>query len=778
MATAEELTQARAALAGGLGRSPSALRDALLEVHEDWLSARATELGMGPGSGIALVAVGGLGRRELLPHSDLDLLLVHDNVEAAELSTVADGLWYPLWDAHVKLDHSVRTPAQALAVAGQDITAALGMLECRHIAGDEAVSEQLIGPVRQQWRANIRHRLDELAEQAQTRWERSGEVAHRVEPDLKHGRGGLRDLQLLDALALAQLTNRTPGLSSRTPGGGLLEAHALVLNVRTELHRVAGRARDVLRAQDADEVAAALGVKDRFALARLLSDAARTVSYSVEIGMRTARAALPRRGLAGLRRAPARRPLAEGVVEHAGEVALARGAVPAADPGLALRVALVSARTGLPITGSTLIALADAPPRADRTWPRQMLGELLALLGTGRSVIAAIEALDRAGLWCTLLPEWAAVRDLPPRDAAHVWAVDRHLMETCAFAGALCARVSRPDLLLIGALIHDLGKGSPGDHSITGAELAVQIGTRLGLPAADVATLSAMVRHHLLLPITATRRDLDDPATVASVVQAVAGDGALLELLHALAEADSLATGPGMWSSWKASLIEDLVARCHLLARGEPLPAPEEASAQQRELARSGGLHVTMHPGSDGHPMTVTVIAPDGPGVLACAAGVLALHALRVHSASVRAVGDAVVDSFSVSPRFGQPPEGGLIRQDLARALRDEAELARRLAAKESTYGEAATSSTSAARVLWFDNPGGPVVLELRAGDRTGLLYRVAAALQQHGIRVAWARVETLGSAVVDAFGLDLGAGDTARRRAELGVAVLAAVAD
>jgi len=164
--------------------------------------------------------------------------------------------------------------------------------------------------------------------------------------------------------------------------------------------------------------------------------------------------------------------------------------------------------------------------------------------------------------------------------------------------------------------------------------------------------------------------------------------------------------------------------------------------------------------------------------VLACAAGVLALHALRVHSASVRAVGDAVVDSFSVSPRFGQPPEGGLIRQDLARALRDEAELARRLAAKESAYGEAATSSTSAPRVLWFDNPGGPVVLELRAGDRTGLLYRVAAALQQHGVRVAWARVETLGSAVVDAFGLDLGAGDTARRRAELGVAVLAAVAD
>jgi len=773
--TAAELTQARRALMDGPRLDAAALRKAWQELHESWLAARAAELGMGEGRGVALVAVGGLARRELLPHSDLDLLLVHNDIEPSVLSTVADGLWYPLWDAHIKLDHSVRTPAQALAIAAGDLTAALGMLECRHIAGDAVVSDQLIGPARQQWRADIRHRLDELAEQASQRWERSGEIAHRVEPDLKHGRGGPRDLQLLDALALAQLTNRMPGLSDRTPGGGLPAARALLLDVRTELHRVAGRARDVLQAQDADEIAEALSLGDRFALARGLSDAARTVSYAVEVGLRTARAALPRRGLASLRRPPTRRPLDEGVVEHAGEIALARSVRTSADPALAVRVVLASARTGLAVSGATLTALADAPASPTEVWPQPMLAEFLSLLGTGRSVVAAIETLDRAGLWCALLPEWLAVRDLPPRDAAHVWSVDRHLMEACAYAGALSARVSRPDLLVLGALIHDIGKGSEGDHSVVGAELAERIGTRLGLAPADVTTLSAMVRHHLLLPVTATRRDLDDPDTVGTVVQAVGGDGVLLELLHALAEADSLATGPGMWGAWKSSLIDDLVSRCLLLTRGEALPTPAEVEPDHRSLAASGGLHVTMTQASTGAPMVVTVIAPDAPGVLARAAGVLALHSLQVHSASVRAVGGAVVDSFTVSPRFGEPPEVGLVRQDLSRALRDEAELAKRLAAKEAAYGHAG-GGPSSSRVLWFDSNGGQVVLELRAPDRTGLLYRAASALQLQGVQITWARVGTLGSRVVDAFGLELGADDTAQRRAELGVAVLAAV--
>jgi [protein-PII] uridylyltransferase len=696
-----------------------------------------------------------------------------------------------LWDAHIKLDHSVRTIPQALQVASTDITAALGMLEARHIVGDVELSNLLISGVRRQWRTDIRNRFDELIAQTRSRWERSGEIAHRAEPDLKSGRGGLRDVQLLNALSIAQLTDGMPGLGPESPGGGLALAHRRLLDVRTELHRVAGRPRDQLRAQDADEIGAALRIGDRFDLARMLSDAARTISYSVDVGVRTAGNALPRRGLARLRRPPVRRPLDEGVVEHAGEVVLARDARPGKDPGLVMRVAAASATTGMPMSASTLNRLADHAPELREPWPKEAVNDLLVLLGSGSRAVAAIEALDRTGLWGRLLPEWGAVRDLPPRDAVHTWTVDRHLVETAAYASGFTTRVARPDLLMLGALLHDIGKGRGGDHSVVGAELAIQIGKRLGLWPSDIATLTAMVRHHLLLPQTATRRDLDDPETVERVVEALGGDGVLLELLHALAEADSLATGPGVWGDWKSSLIGELVRRCRMVMAGEDLPAPDPLDPEHVALAAGGGVHVALNPADSPHTYVVTVIAPDERGLLSKAAGVLALHSLRVYSASLGSSGDSAVNSFVVSPRFGAPPQAGLLRQELIRALAGELDLLEILTAKED---EARESQRVAAeeergdavpvlyaqappRVLWFDTAvPGEVILELRAEDRLGLLCRLAAAFDTCGADVRWAKVTTLGSSVVDSFCLDVGDHDTRASREEVERAILGVV--
>ncbi|WP_232315743.1 DUF294 nucleotidyltransferase-like domain-containing protein, partial [Mycobacterium celatum] len=270
-----------------------ALRQAWGELHEFWLSAKAIEIGITAGSGFAVIATGSLGRRELLPHSDLDLLLVHDEMAADTVGQVAEQLWYPLWDSNIRLDHSVRTVAEALRVAGADIAAGLAMLDARHIAGDEKLSARLVDGVRRQWRAEIRSRFGELVEATQSRWRRSGEIAHRAEPDLKCGRGGLRDVQLLEALAVAQLADRD--------SGSLTGAYLTLLDVRTELHRVSGRGHDLLLAQYADEISAALHVGDRYDLARTLSDMARTISYRVDAGLRTAANALPRRGMSAMR---------------------------------------------------------------------------------------------------------------------------------------------------------------------------------------------------------------------------------------------------------------------------------------------------------------------------------------------------------------------------------------------------------------------------------------------------------------------------------------------
>ena len=515
---ASDLAASRRRLLSAGGQLDAAeLRQAWLDLHESWLTAKAAEIGITDDSGFAIVGVGGLGRRELLPHSDLDLMLLHDNKSAEVLERVADRLWYPLWDANVRLDHSVRTVSGALGLANTDLVAALGMLDARHIAGDAQLSAELIDGARRQWRSAIRSRMGELVEMTQARWLRCGRIAQRAEPDLKLGRGGLRDVQLLDALGIAQLIDRHGMSNPELPGGSLDAAYLTLLDVRTELHRVSGRGPDVLLAQFADEISAALGFGDRFDLARMLSAASRTIAYHAETGLRTAENALPRRGISALVRRPKRRPLDEGVVEYAGEIVLARDARPQSDTGLVLRVAAASADTGLPIGAGTLSHLAASAPEMPIPWPREALDDFLVVLSAGPTAVATVEALDRTGLWGRLLPEWDAVRDLPPRDVAHKWTVDRHLVETAVNAAPLSTRVARPDLLALGALLHDIGKGRGVDHSVLGAELALQIGARIGVSPQDTGLVSQLVRHHLLLPMVATRNDLKDPNTITGV---------------------------------------------------------------------------------------------------------------------------------------------------------------------------------------------------------------------------------------------------------------------
>ena len=755
----------RQLLSDGLGLRAAELRHAWQDLHESWLTAKAAEIGITDTSGFAVVGIGGLGRHELLPYSDLDLMLLHDNKSADVLQRTADKLWYPLWDANVRLDHSVRTVSGALGVANTDMKAALGMLDARHIAGDARLSEELIAGARRQWRSAIRSRMDELVEMTHTRWQRCGRISQRAEPDLKSSRGGLRDVQLLDALGVAQLIDRHGMARPESPGGSLDDAYLTLLDVRTELHRVSGRGRDVLLAQFADEVSAALNFGDRFDLSRKLSGAGRTIAYHAETGLRTAQNALPRRGVSALVRRPKRRPLDEGVVEYAGEIVLARDAAPESDVGLVLRVAAAAAHTGLPIGAATLSRLAASAPEMPTPWPRELLDDLLVVLSAGPTAVATIEALDRTGLWGRLLPEWAAIRDLPPRDVAHKWTVDRHVIETAVNAAPLATRVARPDLLALGALLHDIGKGRGVDHSVLGAKMALEIGPRLGVSATDAELLSKLVRHHLLLPVVATRSDLNDPKTIEGVSEALGGDPLLLEVLQALSEADSKATGPGVWSDWKASLIEDLVRRCRMVMAGEPLPQAQPTAPQYLSLTADHGVHVGIKPG-DSERMNLVMVAPDQRGLVSKAAAVLALNSLRIHSATANTHQGVAITEFVVSPLFGSPPEVGLLRQQFTNALKADVDVLGTLEKRDSDAVGAAsartgemqvrvpvTRSTAPPRILWLDTAAsGQLLVEVRAMDRLGLLALLARALERGGAEIQWAKVNTFGSTAADVF--------------------------
>ncbi len=728
------LRERRAAVLERDDLTGAALCAALVEAYDTAL----VELLGDPGAGVALVAVGGLGRREVAAGSDLDLVLVHAG--RPDVGRVADALWYPLWDSGVGLDHSVRTVPEAVAIARADLKAALGLVDARHVAGDPALSAELVSATRAAWRAGAGARVPELHAAGLERARTAGEVAFLLEPDLKQARGGLRDVHALQALAVAQLAD--------LPGPQVRAAAQVLQDARGELHRrtarAGRRAADRLLLQEQEGVALALGHPDPDALMAAVSGAARTVAYASDTTWRRVAPPRPRRRLLG-RRPALRRPLADDVVEQAGEVVLARDARPDSDPVLPLRVAAAAAREGLPISPATLDRLAASCPPLPVPWPRPALEALVDLLAGGPAAVGVLEALDQAGLLVAMLPEWAHVRSRPQRNPVHRFTVDRHLTEAAAAAAGLTRRVGRPDLLLLGALLHDIGKGRPRDHTEVGMELVAGIGPRLGLPPEDVAVLVALVRHHLLLPDVATRRDLADPATAASVAAAV-GDAAVLELLHALTEADASATGPAAWSSWKAGLVDELVRRTRALLAGAPAPPPPPLAPWQEELLAGGGFAF----GAVGDE--VTVVAPDRPGLLALAAGVLALHRLDVRSASALSRGRLAVSVLRVAPRFGALPDWTVVREELRRAVDGELALPELLRSRERAYERGGAPAAPPSVTLVDDASADATVVEVRAADGLGVLHRIADVLVGCGLDVRTAHISTLGADVVDAF--------------------------
>jgi [protein-PII] uridylyltransferase len=697
--------------------------------------------------GIALVAVGSLGRRELPPHGDLDLVLVHD--DRPEIAAVADALWYPIWDAGVRLDHSVRSIAEAVSVASTDTKAGLGLLDARLVAGDADLAARLRTATLASWRQSASRLLPQLRDLRRDRARQLGELAFLLEPDVKEAYGGLREGQVLRAVAAAQLGDE--------PAAELEAAYDFLLDVRDELRRRTGRPADVLVRQEQRPVADALGLDDEDALLREVSLAGRRLAFVAEETWRRVEAALVRRPRGRYRRVR-REPLADGVVRQGDEVVLAQGAKPAADPGLLLRAAAAAARAGLLLSPYTLKVLAVHSPPVPEPWPAEVRWSFLRLLASGRAAVPVLEQLDHEGLLARLIPEWDRVRSLPQRHPWHRFTVDRHLVEAAAAAAELTRDVDRPDLLLVAALLHDIGKGWPGDHSEVGEPIAAGIATRMGFAQTDVATIAVLVRHHLLLPATATRRDIDDPATVDRVAATIGGDPAVLHLLHALAQADGAATSASAWSPWKAHLVAALVARVQGKLGGGPAPEPDpvlhptEPQATGRLLDAPGAVAVGIEDVADGQQ--VTIGAPDRPGLLSTCAGVLALNQLDVRAAKMTVEDGYVTGVFAVRPRFGRAPVPEILADAMRAALEGTLPLAERLRQREADYRQDGVRSAPP-RISWHNGEvsgAATGIVEVRAGDRAGLLYRLTAAIAGEGLDVTSARIETLGADAVDSF--------------------------
>lgn len=707
-------------------------------------SAASEFLGAKGDKGVALAAVGGYGRGELSPGSDLDILILHQGqFDSEKLGAFVNAVLYPLWDTHT-VDHSVRTRSESAKISASDLKVALGLLDIRCVAGDVDLVSGVARDSLNSWHKNSRARLPELRASMVARYERAGELAYLLEPDIKEARGGLRDITALRAIALS---GAVP-----VPLERISWAESTLNNLRETLHSTTGRNKDRLLFQEQDKVAKVLGYVDADAMMSEVAQAARLVDYLLEYTWHL----LDHKGRGGLShflRKPRRASVAQGISVISNEISIDPLVSFNADPLIGLRAAATAAQLGLPIAleSCALIteSLINGTGALPTPWPREARENLIALIGAGESMVRIFETLDQEEIIFWWIPEWRPLRSLAQRNALHRHTVDRHMVETAVQAAQLTRKVHRPDLLLFAALFHDIGKGGQEDHSDRGERLIAPLAERIGFAAADVITLQLLVKHHLLLSATATRRDLDDPATIASIIDVIP-DLNTLELLHALSVADGEATGSAGWSDWKASLVNDLVQRVRRTMSGSMIAEQPALTNEQLLQAQSGVLTVALEKHDSGY--SIEIVSPDKPGLLSLVAGVLNTSRLDVKSARTKSHGPSAVMYWIVSPEPHAPEITQIgLRNEIVKAFEDSTLIEEKLLARAKAYASIPSIPVPAPEVVFFNDAAtDATVIEVRSHDRPGLLFRIGSAITHAKVDIRSAIVTTLGAEAID----------------------------
>jgi [protein-PII] uridylyltransferase len=741
-----------------------------------------------PPPGVAVVALGGYGRGELAPRSDIDLLILHDGRRPDDVAALADRLLYPLWDARFDVGHAVRTVDETVAIAGERLDTLTATLDGRLLAGDQALwatARAEVGSVA----ADVRAFAEQLREDAERRLERHGSVSWLLEPDLKEGAGGLRDVAALGWLeAASQRPLTEAGLLRASERARVDAAVEFLVRVRSAVHLETGRRTERLVMDLQPAVARALGFEDEprlpavDGLMRNVFEHARHVEHGL--------GSVLDRLLCGGSPAGDIEPTPQGVLRAFVEVANERGV----------------------IAPETLDAVEAANLPAEIGWSDQVRRAFLELLGAGPAAADAFEAMDRADILTRFLPEWEAVRCRPQRDPYHRYSVDLHLLRTFegvarTLGGAdggdpvtaeAVAAIEHRSGVLLGALLHDIGKTGAGRHVPEGDRIAGEVLGRMGIAEPDRSLAHWIVRDHLLLSDTATRRDLSDEDLILEVASRVETTERLAAL-YLLTVADAAATGPLAWTPWRAALVRELVAKVQrVLDRGQmgvevaerlteradairkSLAAEDEALVERfllkmprayllgvpvDRVAEHFGLVTTpvgptevkmlAGPGERAGTYSLTVVAADRRGLLSSIAGALSLAGLSILTAQVFTTGDDIaVDVFEVEgvfePQIGEE-RWREFRTSLRKAIEGRISLEHRVADKRRHYPPPRTD-TPVEVSAHNDASDFFTVIEVGAPDRLGLLFDITRTLAELHLDVHLAKVATYAGRVVDAF--------------------------
>ncbi|NCC22520.1 MAG: [protein-PII] uridylyltransferase [Alphaproteobacteria bacterium] len=749
----------------------------LSDMTDRHLTALAQDT-LGASSPVALVALGGYGRRELCPASDIDLMfLLPSGIAGKEAEAKIEKFLYAIWDAGLKVGQSIRTVKDCVNIAREDMTALTSMLDARLLTGPSREFEKMRAALFKA-RTNGRKKNYVTAKMTERdqRHKRLGDSRYMLEPNIKDGKGGLRDYQTLfwitDVLYGARTTRDLQAMEILTPTEAMKfrKAHDYLLTVRCHLHDVAGRAEERLHFDVQPALAARLGYQDRdngraverfmkhyFLVTRDVGDLTRIVCAVLEA--REEKQTGKPGGVHGFS-------VINGRLGFPAGADLARNAV---EMIRLFRVAQETNRDIHPLALREITRNLRSITRAVRQDPQANALFLDILLSTKHAALT-LRRMNEAGVLGRFIPEFGQVIALTQFDRYHVFTVDEHTLQAVDILheienGALQVAAPLPSkalhairnrrALFVAMFLHDICKGRGGDHSLLGAELALRLCPRFGLDDNETRLVSWLVFDHLVMSNFAFKRDLEDPKTIEDFVFRVYAPERL-NLLFVLTAADIMAVGPDRWNAWKSRLLGDLYMKAAVGLKGQKSVTGEDIRLPGDY--EPGETRIHFEPSPEYQATQVTVFARDRVGLFATLAGGLSAAGANIIEARINTLEDGtVVDSFTIQNLAGRPIDKGWRQDEIRRAvmaalngtLDIESEIARHKgnSQKKDDIFEIPVRLRVNNRASRTDT-----VIEIAARDRPGLLYDITRALSEFSLQIRSAKITTMGIKAVDVF--------------------------
>jgi [protein-PII] uridylyltransferase len=812
--------------------STSFLMDQLIRVLFDFGDQRAyPAANPSAAERLSVVATGGYGRGELAPLSDIDLLFLRPYKQTPRGEQIVEYMLYLLWDLGLKVGHATRTVDESLRYAERDQTIRTALLEARYVWGDRALFDELLRGFSQKFlTGDGRDFVEAKLAERDDRHQRMGDSRYVVEPNVKEGKGGLRDLHLLFWIAEYLYRVSEPrelvakGVLTAEEARHFERAERFFNTVRCHIHYLTGRADDRLSFDLQREIAQRLGYQDRprsrgverftkhyYLHAKLVGDLTRIFVAALEDSRRR------KPKLAALWQSLRPREL-EGFRLDGERLAVASPDQFVKDPVAILRLFHVAQENDLDIHPATLRIITHNIKLVDRLRSDAEANRLFMQMMTSKhDPETTLRRLNEAGVFGRFIPDFGRVVAQTQHDMYHTYTVDEHtiraigilariengtLKEDHPLSTEVVHKILSRPVLYLAVLLHDIAKGRGGDHSVLGVDVALQLGPRLGLSAAETETVAWLVRHHLAMSATAFQRDLMDPKTIDTFA-ALVQSPERLRLLLVLTVCDIRAVGPTVWNGWKAALLRQLYNAAERVmsggtlasARAERVKAvqaelaerlsgwseadkeehfargyapywlsfPTETLARQAELVRRAErdrqpLAIEHRIDNERSVTEVTIYTLDTHGLFARLAGAMAISGANIVDAKIFTLANGMaLDTFWIQDLEGKPFDGP---QRLARlaarvelALSNRLNIQRELDGQRPSWPKRDRVFTVEPRVLVNNNASDTfTVIEVNGRDRPGFLHIVTRALTRLNLQIASAHVTTYGERAVDVF--------------------------